>query len=750
MFKKSLSILLSLVLLFGALSVLPVAAQAEEADIAEVSSDIEIAEIGADDELAETGFSIRTSYPGLDNYYYVPRSNANPFDVNTHGGNCTWYAWGRVYEASGQRPNCLPTNVDAKDWYSYATCDKGSTPRAGAVICGNYDYGHVAFVEKVYDDGIHFDYTESNWGTQYPKFAYKSYKTTADFLCFQGFLYPFNGNPDPPKNAWISASSISIPVGGSITFTFGADGATNYWIGIDRNGNRIITEKVWSEKSYTFSEDGDYSAYVSADNSAGYVDSNRVYFTVNPKGYTMSESEGAGRTIPDGDYWICSKIAQDFFIDLPGDNIVATDGANVSTWKWNDVPGKYDVFHLEYLNNGFYRISQMNSNMSMDIEYSSLYRDANIHMWTKHDGVSQQWSIESSDKGYKIRSRCNSYYMDIDKGTHAGGTNVHVWESHNGDWQFFSFIPYNPTEQPLADGIYTIDSSVGDKCNLDVSSVPGDYVENSNVQIWNNSFEQFQIEYVGNGYYRLYEATSKLAVEIINDDTSYLNNNKNVRLNKKNNSREQYWKIKKNTDGTYCFINKLSGYCLDVYEGISSNGTNVHAHPYNGTNAQRWKPRRIIMTDMVTVGNVSMTSYTAELNPTVSVKVDNRILTKDTDYSVEVTADTEKNIGTITVTGKGDYSGSTSKDFLINIIVPTEPVQQLFLGDVDGDGEATVIDATYIQRYDTKMAIPVEEAVMLSCGDIDGDGDVTIVDATFIQRYATHIKVPYFIGEPIA
>ncbi len=34
-------------------------------------------------------------------------------------------------------------------------------------------------------------------------------------------------------------------------------------------------------------------------------------------------------------------------------------------------------------------------------------------------------------------------------------------------------------------------------------------------------------------------------------------------------------------------------------------------------------------------------------------------------------------------------------------------------------------------------------------GDVDGDGDATVVDATYIQRYATRVNVPYPVGELI-
>lgn len=71
------------------------------------------------------------------------------------------------------------------------------------------------------------------------------------------------------------------------------------------------------------------------------------------------------------------------------------------------------------------------------------------------------------------------------------------------------------------------------------------------------------------------------------------------------------------------------------------------------------------------------------------------------------------------------------------------------LGDVDGDGEVSVIDATYIQRFSIQLQISIKEDVLIKYGDVDGDGEVTVVDATFIQRYDSKIPIPYPVGEPI-
>ncbi|WP_405346832.1 leucine-rich repeat protein [Ruminococcus sp.] len=78
---------------------------------------------------------------------------------------------------------------------------------------------------------------------------------------------------------------------------------------------------------------------------------------------------------------------------------------------------------------------------------------------------------------------------------------------------------------------------------------------------------------------------------------------------------------------------------------------------------------------------------------------------------------------------------------------PTE-VSVKYLGNVDGDGNVTAIDATLIQRYLCNIKTMVSDE-MFMMGDVDGDGIITIIDVSFIMRYLATIEVPYPIGEPI-
>ncbi len=108
-------------------------------------------------------------------------------------------------------------------------------------------------------------------------------------------------NPSPaetlqkPSNPWIKADKNTLDIGENITFTFGADGAESYTLGIDLVGTgRILTPGVGGLKTYRlcFDKSGSYTAFITAVNDAGYADSSKISFTVNaeeePLAYTVS------------------------------------------------------------------------------------------------------------------------------------------------------------------------------------------------------------------------------------------------------------------------------------------------------------------------------------------------------------------------------------------------------------------------------------------------------------------------------
>lgn len=66
------------------------------------------------------------------------------------------------------------------------------------------------------------------------------------------------------------------------------------------------------------------------------------------------------------------------------------------------------------------------------------------------------------------------------------------------------------------------------------------------------------------------------------------------------------------------------------------------------------------------------------------------------------------------------------------------------LGDADGDGMITVLDATLIQRYLAGIPVPNPEVIERNC-DFGGDG-IDVSDVTWILRSIVNIEVPYPVG----
>lgn len=109
---------------------------------------------------ANAAFLPRISAPDseVDSYIYWTNTKdggENPF---TMPGNAA-YAWGRFYEIIGELPKL--STADPEYWYSYMTDSykRGDSPKVGAIACwqngapGGSDYGYVAIVEQVKDDG---------------------------------------------------------------------------------------------------------------------------------------------------------------------------------------------------------------------------------------------------------------------------------------------------------------------------------------------------------------------------------------------------------------------------------------------------------------------------------------------------------------------------------------------------------------------------------------------------------------------
>ena len=80
----------------------------------------------------------------------------------------------------------------------------------------------------------------------------------------------------------------------------------------------------------------------------------------------------------------------------------------------------------------------------------------------------------------------------------------------------------------------------------------------------------------------------------------------------------------------------------------------------------------------------------------------------------------------------------------LSVSLSAQAVAPTILGDADGDGIVTIFDVTWIQRLLLDMKVP--ETFSETAADADADGEISIIDATWIQRWLSGIKIPHSIG----
>ena len=423
---------------------------------------------------------------------------------------------------------------------------------------------------------------------------------------------------------------------------------------------------------------------------------------------------------------IRSAYNDNMCLDIAGNS--TEDRANIQLYEnTNDDVQKFRI----YKEGNYSCFKSVYSGKWLDIALP-IQSKANVQLWWNNDSDEDKWIFEDAGNGYVYIQSKTGFYLDLEKDQPVNRANIQMYYFIGNNSQRWR-IDDLTTHVPVDEGIYTIHSAWDDNMCLDIE---GNSTENrANVILYqyeNTTMQKYRIVKNGN-YYCLKSIHADRWLDI----KTPFNNNSNVQLWGSNNADEEKW-IFEDAGNGYVYIRSKLGYYLDLQGDNPVNWANIQIYNYIGSKSQKWKLKRVLQDDMVTVEDVTIDNDSASVNPSVTVKVGNKTLIRDTDYSVTTTVDNSKTKGTITVKGRGSYSGSVKKEFAIK--------QKRVFGDADGDGEVGAVDVTQIQRYNAMMNTGIDKNVLMNA-DVDGDGDLTIIDATYIQRWLAHIEVPYTIGQ---
>lgn len=475
------------------------------------------------------------------------------------------------------------------------------------------------------------------------------------------------------------------------------------------------------------------------------------------------------QTVSDGEYHIVSALDNNMGLDVEA----ASSDLCANIQLYNNVLDDSQVFVVNYLGDGYYKITNKHSGKSLDVANGGMKSGTNVWQYDYTGDNAQKWIIKESGDGkyFNIVSAKNGLYLDVDGGIAENCRNIRTYSYNNTNAQKWKFVAFgNSIGRTLSNGDYHIVTVLDESKGLDVY---GGYKENgTNVDIYSNLQDEsqvFTVTYKENGYYSIINKYSNKSLDCQNGNTV---SGTNVQTYEYDNVDQKQWIIKESGDGqSFNIISKNSGLYLDVKSGDSANYSNVQVHIGNNTNAQKWKfvaynnPKNSSIKD----GNYHIVSKLnknfgldvagALDDDAINVRLYNNIYDSNQVFNVVYLNDGYYKITNVK-TGKSldVASASAYKGANLQQYTYKDVNQQKWIIEDSGDNKNYYISSKNAGLYLTSESTDIENGtnVFLTIndysdrqqweftlsnlnGDIDLDNSVTVADATLLQKYVVGI-----------
>ena len=260
---------------------------------------------------------------------------------------------------------------------------------------------------------------------------------------------------------------------------------------------------------------------------------------------------------------------------------------------------------------GYYTIysslSTTSSNRkNLDMSKSDTKCGGNVQLWEPNNAAAQVWYIEKvSDGYYRIANGNSMLVMDMDKSS----KNVQQW-NHGANNPYQLWKPYKSS---FNDGSIVFENKgtglmLAVDSNANSANVKGAAKSNVRGQAWVLNKTTFTRSNVmpADGYYRL-RTQAGSADKYLNVYSNATTNGGNVQLFKNDNTSACVWHVCRVSGDYYRITGAYSALCLDVAAGSTADGANVQQYVCNGTDAQLWRFERSMYGGYVLVNKAGRT-----------------------------------------------------------------------------------------------------------------------------------------------
>ena len=494
----------------------------------------------------------------------------------------------------------------------------------------------------------------------------------------------------------------------------------------------------------------------------------------------IRQRESSGITLPtsrtcaDGVYSIRAAVNTQYSLGV--DNDSNDNGVNIQLWQYYE-DNDYEHWQFTYLGSGLYSIRNVGSDRFLDV--SEYGQGTNVVQYNYNGPTdNEKWYVVRDGSVTFLVPYCNtSKALDIDNGIMTNGTNIHLWDQTWGDTQRVTLMqrPQKtsrvtlPTSRTVGDGTYGICSSIDSTYAL---TVDGDSNANGvSIQLWQyfstNDYENWNVKYLGSGLYSICNVGSGKFLDV----SEYGRGTDIVQYNDNGPTDNEKWYIVQ--DGGEYF---LIPYCnismaLDIHNGIMENGTYIHLYNQTLGSTQRMLllPRKVSFLDYFTdvifhlftvssgegsgAGSSNEDTFILLDNPAGGVSdqgmyltLNDTVLVKDEDFTVDSLTLTNNNMAIVTVTGIGAYCGT------VNTVISLSGDAGTVTITFDANGGTMDTPNLVIEKGTSVSSLPVPTMTgsqfvgwftAPTGGDAVDAGYVANSDITLYARWATNYTVTY-------